>query len=197
MPKQVDREQRRAEIAEAVFRVIGTRGLDAVSLRDVAAEAGVSMGSVQHYFSSKAEMLLFALDHMRARVTVRMVAELAELEDPSRRDRMLAGMRAMLPVTEQGRQEAAVNIAYFSIATVNPQYSDLLREGYARLLAFSQASLREASELGELKPGIDPDQEAAAAFFATQGLIGPVLLGVVTAQQALAILDHQLDRIFK
>jgi AcrR family transcriptional regulator len=54
--------------------VIGSRGLEAVSLRDVAAQAGVSMGAVQHYFASKDQMLLFALSHMRDRVLARMHA---------------------------------------------------------------------------------------------------------------------------
>jgi AcrR family transcriptional regulator len=56
----VDREERRSRIAEAILRIAASRGLDEVSLRDVAAEAGVSMGQVQHYFSTKREMLMFA-----------------------------------------------------------------------------------------------------------------------------------------
>lgn len=59
------KNQRRRDIAEAVFAVIGSRGFDAVSLREVATQAGVSMGSVRHYFTSKDEMLVFTLGHMR------------------------------------------------------------------------------------------------------------------------------------
>jgi TetR/AcrR family transcriptional regulator, transcriptional repressor of bet genes len=62
MPKRVDPLAQRRSIAEAVFRLAVARGADAVSMRDVAAEAGVSLGMVQHYFRSKDEMLLFALD---------------------------------------------------------------------------------------------------------------------------------------
>ena len=61
MPKQVDREERRRDIAAAVLRIVTTRGVEAASLRTVAAEAGVSMGAVQHYFTTKDEMLRFAL----------------------------------------------------------------------------------------------------------------------------------------
>ena len=68
MPKRVYLLAQRRSIAEAVFRLAVARGADAVSMRDVAAEAGVSLGMVQHYFRSKDEMLLFALDHMRDRV---------------------------------------------------------------------------------------------------------------------------------
>ena len=61
MPKQVNREERRRDIAAAVLRIVTTRGVEAASLRAVAAEASVSMGAVQHYFTTKDEMLRFAL----------------------------------------------------------------------------------------------------------------------------------------
>ncbi|MEP7023872.1 MAG: hypothetical protein ABJB47_08710 [Actinomycetota bacterium] len=46
-------------------------------------------------------------------------------------------------------------------------------------------------------PGTDTDREAAVLFFTTQGLIGPVLIGLYTPSDALALLDAQLDRIFR
>ena len=60
MPKQVDHQQCSRHIGEAVLRLIAIRGLEAASLRNVAAEAGVSMGTVQDYFTSKQETLDFA-----------------------------------------------------------------------------------------------------------------------------------------
>jgi AcrR family transcriptional regulator len=196
VPKQVDHEQRRRALAEAVFSVIGTRGFEAVSLRDVAEQAGVSMGAVQHYFASKSEMLLFALAHMRARVLDRLQIAISRLTEPTRRERIRAVLRVMLPVDEPGRQEACVNIAFFSAATITPAYADLLRQGYARILAVSQAELRAAADAGETTEGIDPDREAAALYFLTQGLVGPILIGLFTPEDALALVDHHLDRIF-
>jgi AcrR family transcriptional regulator len=197
VPRQVDREARRRAIAEAIFEVIGDRGLEAVSLRDVAAQAGVSMGSVQHYFRSKEEMLQFALGQMRDRALARLQDEVGQLADPSARQRVLAAARVMLPVTEQGRQEAVVAGAFYSVATVQPAQGDLLREGYGRLLAVSRQILRAAARDGELAVGIDPDSEGAMLFFLIQGLIGPILIGVLSPAEALTLVDHQLDRIFR
>ena len=196
MPKRVDHEARRRAIAEAIFEVIGSRGLEAVSLRDVAAQAGVSMGAVQHYFASKEEMLLFALGHMRDRVLARMQAELAAIAEPTAREIVRAAARAMLPMGEQGRQEAIVAGAFYSVATVHPVYADVLREGYHRLLAVSRQSLRTAAEAGQIADGIDTDREAAMLFFMIQGLIGPILIAILSPADALALIDHQLDRIF-
>jgi len=197
VPRLVDHEARRRTIAQAVFEVIGSRGLEAVSLRDVAAQAGVSMGAVQHYFKSKDQMLLFALDHVRDRALARMRHELSALGEPTAKEMIRAAARAMLPVDEQGRQEAIVSGAFYAVATVNPSYAGLLREGYARLLGVSRQSLRAAEQAGEITEAIDTDREAAMLFFMIQGLIGPVLIGILSPADALALVDHQLDRIFR
>lgn len=64
MPKRVDHEERRAQIAEALVRVAARRGLHAVGMRDVAAEAGVSLRLVQYYFETKENLLFYGLQHL-------------------------------------------------------------------------------------------------------------------------------------
>ncbi|WP_229069721.1 TetR/AcrR family transcriptional regulator [Actinoplanes sp. DH11] len=197
MPKLVDHEQRRRLLTEAVFAVISTQGFEAVSLRDVAQQAGVSMGTVQHYFPTKQQMLSFALSHMRERVLARLQATVGALREPTRRDLIRAATAVMLPVDPAGREEACVNIAFFSAATVTPAYAEQLRDGYGRILAVSIANFREAARLGELRDGINPDVEAPALYFLTQGLIGPILVGLYRPDEALALIDAQLDRVFR
>ncbi|WP_433717827.1 TetR/AcrR family transcriptional regulator [Actinoplanes sp. CA-051413] len=197
MPKQVDHEQRRRLLATAVFAVISTEGFEAVSLRDVADQAGVSMGTVQHYFPTKHQMLSFALSHMRERVMARLQAAIAALREPTRRDLIRAATAVMLPVDPAGHEEACVNIAFFSAATVTPTYAEQLRDGYGRILTVSVANFREASRLSELRDGVDPDVEAPALYFLTQGLVGPILVGLYSPDQALALIDAQLDRVFR
>lgn len=197
MPKRVDPGERRQAIAAAVYEVIGERGWEAVSLRDVASAAGVSMGQVQHYFTTKSDMLLFALGYNRARVLARLQQEVAALPDPTQREQIRAAMRVSLPMDTPGRQEAVVNIAFLSAATVTPAYAQILRDEYAQVLALAQAQLGTAAANGELREDIDLRREAAALFFLLDGLIGPVLIGVLTPEAALDILDHQLERIFR
>jgi AcrR family transcriptional regulator len=198
VPKRVDPEERRQAIAEAVYQVIGERGWDSVTLRDVASTAGISMGQVQHYFTTKTDMLMFALGHMRDRVLARLERRLAALPQPvTLRDQVRASISVMLPLDEPGRQEAAVSIAFFSAATATPEYGQLLRDGYARQVANSAAQFTAAAADGLLNEDIDPVPEATALYFLIQGLIGPVLIGQLTPDQAVDLLDHQLDRIFR
>jgi AcrR family transcriptional regulator len=196
VPRQVDRLERRRALADAVFAVVAEQGLEAVSLREVAARAGVSMGAVQHYFASKDEMLRFALDHLHARVLSRLQAEVGRLQDPGRRELIETGLSVMLPLTEEGRQEAAVNVGFVSKAMTDEGYATLLRSGYERLLTVSRLQLRQAQDAGELGPGIDPDHEAVALYLLSQGLVAPVLVGLLSPDQARAILARELDRIF-
>jgi len=87
--------------------------------------------------------------------------------------------------------------AFYSVAAVDPAQAELLREGYTRLLATSRMNLRIAADSGEIADGIDTDREAAMLFFMIQGLIGPILFGVLSPPDALDLVDHQLDRIFR
>ena len=64
------------------MRITRSDGWDAVSLRKVAAEAGVSMGMVQHYFATKDEMLRFAIEMMAEDVRTRIRERVAGLPQP-------------------------------------------------------------------------------------------------------------------
>lgn len=196
VPKVVDADERRRALAEAVFEVIEQRGLEAVSLRDVAAQAGVSMGQVQHWFRSKDAMLLFALGHLRDRVNARLAARIAELPDPAPRAVVRAGVLELLPLSRESRQEACVNVAFVGRATVEETYADLLRTGYRRLLEVSAAQLRAAQARGGVRDGVDAERDSAAFYCLSQGLVGPLLVGAMSAEAAVGLIDDALDRLF-
>ncbi len=71
VPKIVDHDRRRREIAAALWRVIARDGMAGASARTVAAETGWSLGAVRHYFSTQRALLHFAaatmLDDVGAR----------------------------------------------------------------------------------------------------------------------------------
>ena len=62
MPRIVDPAERRREVVEAVKRIVVADGLERVSLREVAAEAGLVVGSVRHYFDTSDELLVARLE---------------------------------------------------------------------------------------------------------------------------------------
>src|SRR5258706_2200298 len=62
-PEVLTRSQhaRRARVIEAAMDLARDGGYDAVQMRDVAASAGVALGTVYRYFSSKDHLLAAAL----------------------------------------------------------------------------------------------------------------------------------------
>jgi AcrR family transcriptional regulator len=139
MPKVIDLDQRQQDIAEAVWRVLLRDGITAVSVRDVAAEAGLSPGSLRHTFGSKAELLAYSMQLVHRRAEERAYAH-ADVEDP--RDRVIAIVSEILPLDETRRSELEVNLALIAEAPAHPELGAIarnaqhaLREGLTILVA--------------------------------------------------------------
>jgi AcrR family transcriptional regulator len=60
MPKKVDHEERREAFLAAAYRTIKKRGIDGVTIRTVAREAGFTTGALVHYVDSKDKLLVQA-----------------------------------------------------------------------------------------------------------------------------------------
>ena len=61
MPKIVDHDERRAEYVDALWRLVSREGAGAISVRSLAAEAGVSPSNIVHYLPSRTAMLAAAV----------------------------------------------------------------------------------------------------------------------------------------
>jgi AcrR family transcriptional regulator len=194
MPKQVDHEERRQAIAAAVCRLASRRGLDGVSLRHVAAEAGVSMGLVQHYFTTKDEMLLFAFQVMSGRVEKRIAAALPR--PPTTRLLLRVLLTAMVPHDATSRFEAPLWVAFLARAILEESLAAPLREGGRSLLDFVAGQLQSAQHAGDVAPGVDPELEAVGLLALADGLMVQTLIDPDRANRAMATIDYHLDRIF-
>lgn len=197
MPKRVDPGERRTLIADALLRVAAGRGLEAVSLRHVAAEAGVSAGMVQHYFRTKDEMMSFALAVVAERMETRINASVAALgESPGPRDLLRAVLVELLPLDEPRRAEGRVALAFLAYAAARPQVAAALREDTARMRRFLAGQVRAARDEGTVPEGTDPDRTATALLALADGLGVHVLGEHYTPRTALAALDAHLGTLF-
>nr|WP_202487213.1 TetR family transcriptional regulator C-terminal domain-containing protein [Streptomyces sp. SID8354] len=197
VPKKVDHEARRQEISAALWRLANTRGVDGVSLRDVAAEAGISLGRIQHYFRTKDELLLFALRHINRKATERIAQRIQALkEEPTPRAVLRACCAGMLPLDAESRAGLLVGAAYYSRAVHDPALGAEARDGIPKLRDFLTDQLRRAAERGELPPERATEDEAMLLIALSDGLASYVLLGIHGPEQALALLDRQLDNLF-
>ncbi|MFU8870812.1 TetR/AcrR family transcriptional regulator [Micromonospora sp. SL4-19] len=197
MPKRVDHRERRELIADALMRVAAEHGLEAVSLRHVAAEAGVSSGMVQHYFRTKDEMMTFALsvvrEHGEARVT-RAVAALGD--NPAPRALLRAMLVELLPLDEARRADGRVALVFLAYTAVRPSVAAALHQETAGLLAFIAGQIHAAQSTRPPDRRVDPDRAAVGLLAIMEGLGIYLLGGHYPAETALAALDTQLDLIF-
>ena len=76
MPKIVDHEERRNEIALAACRVVAQHGFEQATVARIARAAGYTTGMVAHYYDSKQEIILAALRLMLERIKERLTREL-------------------------------------------------------------------------------------------------------------------------
>lgn len=184
VPKQVDHRQRRQEIADALWRVVDGSGFGGVSLRHVAAEAGMSMGLVQHYFRTKEQMLLFAMDSVAERVGQRYAAALADLPDPPPSH---AAVRALLiqwlPLDQQRRRESHSLFAFLGEGVREGAIGERMRADMAQLQEFVTAQIRSAGTQS------DPRRFALLLLAVNDGLAAHVLGGYLAPGEALAALD--------
>src|SRR5262245_63737541 len=147
IPRRVDHGERRSRIAEAILRIAATRGLDEVSLRDVAAEAGVSMGQVQHYFATKSEMLRFACAYMVDRTRRAIADALAAAPGPtSARAALRATMIQLLPLDDARRTGVWVWMAFLARGGIDSGVLTAMRDTWIDSHEYIAAQLRWARE---------------------------------------------------
>jgi len=199
MPKRVDHDERRAEIARALVRVAGRRGLHAVGMRDVAAEAGVSLRLVQYYFETKENLLLYGLRQLAEWFGERVAARVrAAGDDPGPRAMIEALLLAALPTDEESR---ALHLVYTSYAVLAMTDEALAAQPFLKSPDAAEESLavllQQARAAGLTAPDIDVRAEAVTLLALSAGLGTSVLVGQRTAEDAVAVLLRQLDRIFR
>jgi TetR/AcrR family transcriptional regulator, transcriptional repressor of bet genes len=72
MPKIVDHDQRRDQIALVACRVIAENGFDQATIVRIAREAGYTTGMVAHYFDTKQDIIIAALRLILRRIEERL-----------------------------------------------------------------------------------------------------------------------------
>jgi len=145
MPKIVDHEERRRAIASAAVDAIASNGLSGVKLTDIGRMAGVTTGSIAHYFSDKDAVLAAALEE----VCTRLFIQIGQPDNPP----TVAEIASALPVNDEKRKEWKVWLAYWGRAPHVPALAQIHRQYYAEI----ETAVAEDME------GIHPDPHMAAA----------------------------------
>ncbi|MWV48715.1 TetR family transcriptional regulator [Rathayibacter sp. VKM Ac-2803] len=185
----LDRDARKAQLAEAVWRVVRERGIGAVSVRTVAEEAGVVVGSLRHVFPTRTELVAFSAELMVTRATERILATARTgdaLADA------VAMLRHLLPLEPDSRAELEVNIALIAETPALPELRGIRDEAHRGLA--EMCVLLCASVAGR-HPDAELLDSARRLHALVDGLAVHLLLREGEGEWAVGVLRAELERL--
>ena len=108
MPKIVDHDQRRDQIALVACRVVAENGFDQATIVRIAREAGYTTGMVAHYFDTKQDIIIAALRLILRRIEERLTRPSGDAQAD-----LLTVLSEALPIDEQRYIECAFWTAFW------------------------------------------------------------------------------------
>ena len=197
MPKRVNHDERRRQIAGAVWRIAADQGLDAVNMRDVAAEAGVSLRLVQYYFETKHNLLVLALRYLNERSEQRATARIAATPGATSTRLVLREvLMEFLPIDEEHRDTLRVHLAYYVRSLNDPELAAVFLNDETPLEELVAGMLDQAHEAGELVSRVNARHEADLIVSGVNGLGIDLLHGRRQLDDVVAVIDYHLARLF-
>ncbi len=168
MPRQVDHDSRRAELASAVWTIVAKQGVETVTIRDVARESGWSTGVVSHYFRNKDDLMQFAFRLSMDQSVERMLQQSMGAE-PLEAIRIV--LLESLSVTDEQRLESILWGVIIGKAFTNPAISDEVRSLYERWAERIASLIRQGQSDGSIRQDIDPGEWSRLSIATVDGFV--------------------------
>ena len=135
MPRNIDVDLRKAELAEAAIQVIDRSGISALTIPAVAEEAGISTKCLRHVFPTRSDVLTGTAQHLITEVENRIIAHveryrkeqssLPQGQDHETRQRHVIDLaveclKEVLSLDSDRRTEMIVHIALVAESSAEP-----------------------------------------------------------------------------
>ncbi|MDZ7668736.1 MAG: TetR/AcrR family transcriptional regulator [Gammaproteobacteria bacterium] len=164
MPKQVNAEARRGELAAATRRVILCRGLEGTTLREVAQEAGWSIGVLAHYFATKDELLRYSL------ADPTWVMNRFDTTEPDGLASVRRIVERLLPLNAEMRDMWHVWMTFWVSWPGDDSWDRERRLRQRRFRRFCRGLVRHARDRGELHADLDAERAGDALVVLLHGI---------------------------
>lgn len=110
MPKLIDSNERKQLIAQAMWKIMLEQGMEEASSRNIAKEAGLSLGALRYYFSSQEELMIYAEALVFERLTDK-TSEIFQHEQPPL-EKIIDVLLVFLPNTDDRELETKVRLIF-------------------------------------------------------------------------------------
>jgi TetR/AcrR family transcriptional repressor of bet genes len=148
-------EQRRQELIEATIECLKRHGHEGLSMRAIAAQAGVSLGLINHHFPNKDELIAAAYRHFNNELVGALTAAV-QRAPAAPRARMHAFLQASFSRPNLDPDALAVWVVFWGMFRHSPLIQGVHREsyqGYVQLLRDMLTQLVSAA--GPRAPPVD------------------------------------------
>lgn len=184
-------EDRRGDVAEAVWRVLATDGFNGLTIRAIARQLHATTGVVTHYFRSKHEIVSYALDLLEKRSTAR-----PRRSAPDGLPALRSVVMDMLPLDAESATANRVWLSSWDHALADPQFQQEHARRYADGVERLAGLILTAQERDELPPG-DARSMATELHSFALGMIVQTILdpAAYSTDRQIELLDGYLGRL--
>jgi AcrR family transcriptional regulator len=193
MPKEVDHDERREELLEAVWRVIARDGIERATMRSLATETGWSTGVLAHYFADKDDILGSALTLAYERIAARWDEKLAGLAPT---DALHELVLDNLPLDDEREIETKFVMNYWSGLIRNGGVQRTPGGGPALIDRLVELA-RNGQEAGEITRDEPPEDVAERLLALIDGLSLHSLLDPqrLTRERQVSLVEQEFNRL--
>jgi TetR/AcrR family transcriptional repressor of bet genes len=149
MPKIVDHDERRDQIALVACRVVAENGFDQATIVRIAREAGYTTGMVAHYFDTKQDIIIAALRLILRRIEERLTKPSGDAQTD-----LLTVLSEALPIDEQRYIECAFWTAFWGQVSADKRLKRINAWVHREYMRLFERCLSEGWPLwSDLTPG--------------------------------------------
>jgi AcrR family transcriptional regulator len=140
--KRAPENERRRELIEATLECISELGIQATTVRAVAARAGVTNGLIRHHFESKANLIIEAYRRTMELITASSI-EILDAREGTPHQRLLQFIKATLDGQASDHRMLSLWATFISQSRIDPMITAVRDESYANLRQATEPLLAE------------------------------------------------------
>jgi len=162
MPKIVDKERRRSQIALRAVDVFAEHGFETTSISQIAEAVGIGKGTVYEYFDSKEDLVTHAITAWVEQASRLAAGQLDGLDDPAERLRRFAELSMEAFISDERTVKVGIAIFQSLLSGGVPAHHDLIREMFRGFRKTIIDILLDGVARGVFRPEVARDAERIA-----------------------------------
>jgi len=192
MPKAIDHDQRRRDIIDVTWKLIVKGGLEAATMREIAAEAGFANGALKHYFPGKDDILKGAYQLSMDRIVERLTESTKGLTGI---EALRAIVSATMPLDADSRESARVLLAFWERGLSSTDIRDAFQGHLADWRADSIGLIAQCRQQGLIDTDASDDEIVHEMIYLNVG--ATVLSSVAPEFADRASIEAMIDGFFE